>query len=241
MKLSTRAWTSSEDVYNAIIQHPFNQELMKGKLSQDKFAYYIEQDSLYLQDFARCHGIIASKIPLEYVRTFLKYADYTFITEQEVVHQFFKKIFGFKETGLLMPATLSYTSYLLRCCVVEPVEVAVAAVLPCFWIYREVGLFIIKHSNTNNPYRRWIETYASEDFGKSVEEAINIFDNLALNASQNIKQKMLDAFYKSVCLEWHFWNDAYEMRAFDSMRFSYLTTASEKVHSHSLNNLSSKL
>ena len=60
MKLSTRAWTSSEDVYNAIIQHPFNQELMKGKLSQDNFAYYIEQDSLYLQDFARCHGIIAS-------------------------------------------------------------------------------------------------------------------------------------------------------------------------------------
>jgi hypothetical protein len=84
---------------------------------------------------------------------------------------------------------------------------------------------------SNNPYRRWIETYASEDFGKSVEEAINIFDDLALNASPHIKQKMLDAFYKSVCLEWHFWNDAYEMRAFDSMRFSYLTTASEKYTS----------
>lgn len=30
-----------------------------------------------------------------------------------------------------------------------------------------------------------------------------------------MKIKMLDAFYNSVCLEWHFWNDAYNKTVFD--------------------------
>ena len=220
MKLSTKAWQLSSDVFEAIIRHPFNQELMNGSLKQDKFAYYIEQDSRYLQDFARSLAIIASKAPLQYVRSFLRFADCAFTAEQEVVHQFFKRTFGFKETGLLTSATLSYTSYLLNICANEPVEIAVAAVLPCFWVYREVGLFIAQNSDPKNQYARWIETYASDEFGTAVEEAISIFDALGANATDATKQKMLDAFYKSTCLEWHFWNDAYYDGVFDRICMS---------------------
>ena len=217
MKLSTKAWEKSSNVYNAIINHPFNQELMHGTLARDKFAYYVEQDVLYLQDFSRCHAIIASKIPLEYMRSFLKYAEYTLIAEQEVVHQFFQKEFNFTETGLITPATLSYTSYMLRACLNEPVEVAFAALLPCFWVYREVGLFITKHTKNNNPYYRWIETYSSEGFCSTVDEAIDIFDALAANTTEAMRERMLDAFYKSACLEWHFWNDSYQRKIFDKL------------------------
>lgn len=217
MKLSDKAWNMSSKIIDAIKTHPFNQELMRGSLNAEKFSYYIEQDSVYLHDFARCHAIIASKAPLKYVRNFLRYSDYTFIAEQEVVHQFFRNIFNFKETGLITPATLSYTSYLLRICANEPIEVAVAAVLPCFWVYREIGLFIAKYSDNKNPYARWIETYTSDDFKTSVDEVISIFDDLGQNTTDIIRQKMLDAFYKSTCLEWHFWNDAYNKTVFDAL------------------------
>lgn len=215
MKLSTKAWALSSDVFQAIINHPFNSKLMDGSLGADKFAYYIEQDSLYLQDFARSLAIIASRAPIQYVRNFLRFADDVFVAEQEVVHQFFNHSFGFKATGLLTPATLSYTSFLLNICANEPVEVGVAAVLPCFWVYREVGLFIAKSSAPNNQYARWTQTYASDSFGAAVDKAINIFNTLGANASYSIRQKMLDAFYKSACLEWHFWNDAYNGAVFD--------------------------
>jgi thiaminase/transcriptional activator TenA len=218
MKLSTRAWNKSSSIYQAIINHPFNQELMQGILAKDKFACYIEQDILYLQDFARCHAIMASKVSLEYVRAFLKYSDYTFAAEQEVVHQFFKKAFGFKETGLVTSATLSYTSYMLRSCLNDSLEVGMATLLPCFWIYREVGNYIEKHADKSNPYYRWIETYASEGFSNTVDEAIGIFDMLADNTTENMRQRMLDAFYKSACLEWHFWNDAYKIQSFDDVK-----------------------
>ncbi len=217
MKLFKKASEISANIYQAIVAHPFNQELMSGVLSRDKFAYYIEQDSLYLQDFSRCHALIAAKIPLQYARIFLKYADYAFIAEQEVVHHFFRETFNFKETGLITPATLSYTSYLLKVCALEPVEIAVAAILPCFAVYREVGLLIAKNSDANNPYARWIETYSGEDFGVAVNQAIAIFDELAEAANEATRQKMLDAYYKSTCLEWHFWNDAYNLKRFDNL------------------------
>jgi thiaminase/transcriptional activator TenA len=216
MQLSEQAWARSSKVIEAIKNHPFNQELAKGTLSLDKFAYYIEQDILYLQDFGRCQAIIASKVPLKYVRCFLRYADDTCVVEQEVVHHFFKKMFNFQETGKLTPATLSYTSYILRNCATEPVEIAVAAVLPCFWVYSEVGLSIAKEADKNNPYFKWIETYSSDDFITMVKEIIGIFDALALQASDEIRSKMLEAFYKSTCLEWHFWNDAYNKTVFDA-------------------------
>jgi len=218
MKLSDKAWEQASCVIDAIFTHAFNQELMKGSLAKDKFAYYIEQDSLYLKDFARSLAIIASKAPAEYVRLFLQYSSDTCVAEEEIVHQYFKSLYNFKETGLVSPAMLSYTSYLLRICTIETVEIGIAAILPCFWVYREVGLYIAKHSQANNPYARWIETYAGEAFGASVDQVIDIFDNLANKASEITKQKMLDAFYKSSCLEWHFWNDAYNKAAIDNVK-----------------------
>jgi thiaminase/transcriptional activator TenA len=216
MKLSLKAWKISKEIYDAIIIHPFNQELMKGTLSKDRFSYYIEQDSIYLHDFARCHAIIASKAPFENIRQFLKYSEGTFVVEQEIVHQFFHQAFNFKKTNKLTLATLGYTSYLIKICSQEPIEVAIAAILPCFWVYKEVGLYITKHCNTdNNPYQRWIETYASKEFSDSVDEVINIFDELSLKTTEQIREKMLNAFYKSTCLEWHFWNDAYQMSSFE--------------------------
>ena len=82
-KLSEKAWSLSKSVIQAIKNHPFNQELMKGTLARDKFAYYIEQDTLYLQDFARCHALLASKASLEDMKSFLTYSNQSLIVEQE--------------------------------------------------------------------------------------------------------------------------------------------------------------
>ncbi|NRA74258.1 MAG: thiaminase II [Rickettsiales bacterium] len=227
--LSKKAWNKTASVITAIKNHPFNQELMSGKLAKNKFAYYIEQDAIYLKEFARCHTIIASRISIKHSHKFIKFAEDTFKAEQELVHQYFRKIFKFKETGLLTPATLSYTSYLLRMCSIEPVEIAVAAILPCFWLYREVGLSIAINSHVNNPYNRWIETYSSDEFSQSVDQAIEIFNYLGKNTTQKIQQKMIEAFYKSSVLEWHFWNDAYYKNIFDNLDHNTIQCDEVKV------------
>ena len=221
MKLSEIAWAKASPIYQEILEHPFNRGLRDGTLSQEIFNYYIEQDSSYLKDFARALAMLAARCQsLSLIETFLKFSQEALVAEQTLVHQFFREKGGYKETNQITRANLAYTSYLLQLSALEPVEVGVAAVLPCFWIYREVGLSITNNSVANNPYERWISTYSGEEFSRSVDDAIHIFDSLAEEASEAIRQRMCDAFYKSSVLEWHFWEDAYHMKAFDDLTSS---------------------
>ncbi len=217
MKFSQEVWKNTSKIIESIKQHPFNQELMSGKLESDKFAYYIQQDVLYLNDFARCLALLASKAPLEYVRTFIQYAEGVFVVEQDIVHHFFIKDAHLDLSDKLSLATLSYTTFLFKHCTHEPFEVGVAAMLPCFWIYHEVGLYITQHTVKDNRYARWIETYSGDDFKKTVDEMIALFDLLAEKASNETKEKMQKTFYTGACLEWHFWNDAYHQKVFDNV------------------------
>jgi len=221
MKLSQQAWSLSTNIIEAIKAHPFNKELMHGTLPLDTFAYYIEQDTLYLQDFTRCHAIIASKISHEYIRCFLSYADSTATAEQDTIHHYFSQALNFKKIGSLTPATLSYTSHILQLCATQSAEIGVAAILPCLWVYSEIGSYMEKYSKPDNPYARWIEVYSSDSFKVTVNEVITIFDDLAAKTTAAVQQQMLDAFYKSTCWEWHFWNDAYNKTAFDAIALPF--------------------
>ncbi len=214
MKLSEQAWQKSVSVINAATSHPFNQEMARGTLAHNRFSYYIEQDSLWLHDFGRCNSIIAAKIKSEYAPIFLQHANNCFAAGKGI----FAKNPGVIKTGLIAPTTISFTSYLVSICATEPVELAVAALLPCFWAYREVGLSISKNSVNNNTYTNWIKNYSSESFSGSVDVVIKIFDELGENTTNEIREKMLDVFYKSTCLEWHFWNDAYNLAIFDDIK-----------------------
>lgn len=57
---------------------------------------------------------------------------------------------------------MAYTQYLIATTATAPLEEALAAVLPCFWIYREVGHHVAKHCMQANPYMRWIKTNVNE-------------------------------------------------------------------------------
>ncbi|AIL66040.1 Thiaminase-2 [Rickettsiales bacterium Ac37b] len=221
MNHSDRAWNFSSKIIDLIKSHPFNQELMRGVLPKDKFSYYIQQDAIYLKEYSRSLAILASKMPAEYISHFLRYASNAFIVEQTIIHKFFQEnlnLYKPYNAQELSPATFSYTNYLLQVCSIQPVEVGIAAILPCFWIYYEVGSYVAKNSSKKNRYKRWIDNYSGEDFLESVNEVIEIYNIMADKASSDIQQKMLNAFYNSSCLEWHFWNDSYNHSKFDDIR-----------------------
>jgi thiaminase/transcriptional activator TenA len=110
------------------------------------------------------------------------------------------------------PACFMYTNYLLKTVALASVEEAVASLLPCFWVYQEVGKNIAATQQPNNPYQDWIELYAGEQFSISVNKAIHIANDLGNNASNHIKEKMIAAFIRSTELEWLFWDHAYHQK-----------------------------
>ncbi len=216
MNLSEKAWNKTADFYQTIISHPFNRGLMNGTLDHKIFRFYIEQDQLFLKAFARSLALIAARSENpDHIAQFLKFAGNTIAAEQTIIARYIGK--EVKDRSTISLACLSLNSYLLQASSLEPVEVAVASVLPCFWLYLKVGQEVYKQANSNSPYFEWIKNYASEQFALDVETVITIFDELAENASQPVRDKMLEAFYQSSVLEYHFWNDAYELRVYDAI------------------------
>ena|SRR3990167_7630010 len=213
LPLSQHAWRESAQIIQAIKTHPFNQKLKEGTLERDKFAYYIEQDVHYLKIYSQVNAIIAARIAPKYANTFLKSAHYSANEEQTIVHEFFNYKLNLAKTGLIAPATLRYNQHLLTIARQEPVAVAVAAILPCQWIYFDLGTSLARHTKPGNPYAPWFNTYSSNASKAAVEQLIRIFDELASTQTDEIKQRMIKVFKESSQLELDFWDDAYQKKS----------------------------
>ena len=217
LEFSQIAWGKIQGIYQSIIQHPFNQEMILGTLDKKKFNYYIAQDYIFLQALAKSLSIIAGRLNKDKDSImFMRLAKGTMAASREIVLPFLKEEQHYNGLSI---GCLAYTNYLLQICTIQPTELAVAAIVPCYWIYHEVGKYIIKRTGSNNNFNKWIDTYSREEFNQNLVEIVSAFDTLALKATKEMQQKMYDEFYKSSVLEWHFWNDAYNMRNYDNLNF----------------------
>ena len=215
IKLSEIAWRESIDVFNKIVNHPFNQEMMNGTLSKDKFSYYMEQDQTYVIDEAKFEYIIANNVAPEYKNNFQQYALASLSYKNEI--DLFFETNNITKTGKIAPATLDYTSYALRTTVDEPVEASIACLFVCFKYYLELGKYFASHPVPNNPYQNFIDSYSSEQYSETVDELENIFNDLADQTSVIIKNKMVSSFNICAIYEWHFYNDSYAIRSIEEI------------------------
>ncbi|WP_185289302.1 thiaminase II [Chryseobacterium lactis] len=216
MKWSQHTWQTIKELYESILKMPFIKELSEGSLPQEKFRFYMAQDSLYLEHFGRTLSLIAAKITdLQDVLAFMRFAENAIVVEN-ALHESYFKDFGLNDKGILQPACHHYIHFLRSTAALESVEIAVAAVLPCFWIYREVGDYIYRTQNTvDNPYEKWIDTYAGEEFAAAVDQAISICDKIAENSTAATRQKMTEAFIMASRMEYHFWKAAYKLKKWE--------------------------
>ena len=212
MKWSDTAWHEALPIYNAITAMPFIKELLGGSLDVEKFKYYLQQDAHYLEYFARALAVIGAKAPdTETMLTFVRFAEGAIIVERALHDSYFKE-YNVGERAALSPACHHYVHYLQSTAYSAGVAVAMAAVLPCFWIYKKVGDHILEHQvQGNNPYQGWIDTYAGEEFGQLVNKAIALCNDAAANSTPAQQQKMTEAFVTASRLEYAFWDSAYRL------------------------------
>jgi thiaminase/transcriptional activator TenA len=131
------------------------------------------------------------------------------IVVERALHGSFFEQFGithkaFAQTAL-SPTCDHYVSNLLATAYAEPYEVVLGALLPCFWIYAEVGRDIHARATTPNPYQAWIDTYAGEEFHRAVRAVIEATDEVSQAASPALRERMHEAFTRATQLEWAFW------------------------------------
>ena len=76
----------------------------------------------------------------------------------------------------MSPTTQAYNSYLLATTYGGGFVDGLAAVLPCYWIYAEVGAELLARGSTDPRYQRWIDSYGGEDFAATVTEVLTLAD-----------------------------------------------------------------
>lgn len=210
MPWSEQAWQAAAPIYHNILQHPFIRELMAGSLDKDCFRFYITQDALYLGAFSRALALIAARAAdTETSLQFIRFAEGAIVVEQALHASFFRDL-AIPSAGAPAPACHHYTNYLMTLAALAPIANAMAAVLPCFWIYKKVGDHIYQHQNkATNPYQNWIDTYAGEAFGVLVAKAISHCDAVAAQCTPEQEVHMTECFVQASRFEWMFWDSAY--------------------------------
>lgn len=215
-KFSAQLKRRAEKIWRAIETHPFLRELHAGNLPMDRFTYFILQDYVYLLDFAQvlCQG--GAKSPdLETLELFCRHALGAVEVERSF-HASFGKTLGLSRKQLDAvakgPTTRAYIDHLQSVAQSATLGEIVAAVLPCYWIYGEVGRRLYRNRPSKpKVYRQWIETYASDEFWKPVREQIQLMDKLGAAASGGQKKRMAEHFILSSRYEFMFWEQAYRL------------------------------
>jgi thiaminase/transcriptional activator TenA len=210
-------WAAAEGTYHNILTHPFLTGLTDGSLDRSAFRFYVLEDALYLTEFARALSIIASRAPKdEWIVAFNRDAIGSLEAERELHESYFRD-FGLTESELASrppaPTTLAYTSYLLATAYGRPFAEGLAAVLPCYWIYAEVGRALVEKGSPNPLYQRWIDTYGSEAYADAVETVLSIVDEIAASEDAATRRHMLAHYTTTSRYEWMFWDMGYRQEA----------------------------
>jgi thiaminase/transcriptional activator TenA len=198
------------DVRRAILAHPFLSGLADGTLPIDRFQLYIQQDSLYLKDFARVLARIGTRLPEPgAVEIFCRHAS-TAVAVEQALHGSFQSAWetpaAFSEPT---PTTVLYTSWLLRMVNEADPVLALAAVLPCYAIYLEVGQHLENASPGTDIYQSWIDLYGGEEFAEAVREVTALLDRLCVDATNDIRAQVESVILQGTRLEYLFWDAAW--------------------------------
>ncbi|MDX2164120.1 MAG: TenA family protein [Gammaproteobacteria bacterium] len=186
-----------------VLSHSFNTELFDGTLHSDNFRFFLANDAIYLRGYARLLNIIANRLDQpEHKSIFSKFSSETIETEL-LIH----RTFEVEKLSTPCGSITEYLAHLDEHVNHSPISVGIASVLPCFWLYRELGKHAaIAQTNETHPYKLWVETYASPEFYEATELAIKTFDEIA---DIKYEQQTINTFLTSVEHEIAFWEESY--------------------------------
>jgi len=214
---SGELWDGITDIYDAILAHPFLAGLTDGSLSQDAFSFYVVQDALYLRRYAQALAVIASKAPnTAQTEMFARHAAGIVAVEMSLHDTLLADLDidpASVDAAEEAPTTLAYNSYLLAAVRGGSYADGVGTVLPCYWIYGEVGKHLLRKGSPNPRYQRWIDTYGGDEFDAEVADVIAVTDKLGPGLSPSERELVRRHFRATSRYEWMFWDMGYRREA----------------------------
>ena len=210
MSWSREVWKKSARIYDSILGLEFLKELSEGTLSNDAFGRYIAQDEIYLKNYYKQMYMLADLMEEEQDRNlFLSFAQ-SGMEGEKALHDMLIDKYGIDTDVKPSKVTSDYNAHIREGIATGNPCVALASVLPCMWIYNQVGLHILNHSKLEgNPYKEWILEYGQEEFTIGVNKVLKMIDGWTAKADKETRE-MMDYYYlKAALYEYAFWDYGY--------------------------------
>lgn len=202
-------WDASADVDNNIMKMPFIEALGNGTLDSDLFAFYISQDSEYLKRYSRALAAVGAKTPDNEARVHWATGAAMCIEAESQLHRDWLRSRNISIDAPCSPVTLAYVNHLLASTMAEDYVIGAASILPCYWLYEEVGQILVKNNTPENPYHDWISMYSSHDFESGVRMAVKFVERAFEEAGPQARILAAQAYMTSCIYEYEFFNQAH--------------------------------
>ncbi len=221
-KLSERLREHVLPLWQRQREHPFVVALGKGLLPRANFEFYICQDALFLDELTKTFAYaVAKTADHDEMEQFGKYVLNTLLVEAEL-HRRYGERFGLTPGEMLAtpmaPTNYAYTRHLLYIAATGTLPQLLTAILPCAWIYAEVGRHLVGNTPpaSDHPYLDWLATYASPDF-----DAVGVWIRERLDArvailSPEEEARLHEIFLISTRYELLFWEMAWRLEEWPS-------------------------
>lgn len=188
-------WQRAATLRRDTLTHPFVRALGDGTLPQESFGWYIAQDALYLDAYADSLAAAARLATDPDEREFWQHCSTSAMETERVLHAQWLPTGG--DAARPGRATIAYLGHLQDAEATGDYAVLTAAVLPCFWVYAEVGEHLAGLNRPGHPYAEWLGTYADEAFAEATRTAIAITERAAQASGQSARAAAEDAFLRS--------------------------------------------
>lgn len=211
MQLTARLWQKISPYFHTIMSHPFIVELANGTLRQERFEFYIKQDVIYLMGLTKVFSLVAHRAVESRIKEqFVRYAS----DAEATAYALEKNFLGGEIIAPSISATSAcaeYSQHLLQTVTSASFEESVAALLPCFWIYREVAQKLAKMAGAENRYLPWIALNAQPDYTAMADEVITLANEIVREGTQKKIRLMEVTCATSAHFEVRFWDEAYQL------------------------------
>lgn len=205
--VATEWWRGIAAIRTGIAELPFIRALADGTLERAPFLFYLAQDALYLREYARVLAEAARLAPTSDEQAF--WADSargSIVGELELHASWLTPSHGVSAATFAAepaPATTAYLDHLRSVGFGGDYAEIIAAVLPCFWLYTDLGRrlhageFGEYARDAGHPYASWLATYADPAFEEATRTAIAYVADAAAQADPGTRARMRRAFEAS--------------------------------------------
>ncbi len=215
--LSLRWQQAMRPALDAVLIHPFLTGLSAGTLDPHVFAHFVLQDSHYLRDYAQALLVLGGRAPTAADGAMLARHASGAVEAELSLHAGLLDALGVApgttDATPVAPTTRAYTSYLLATVYRGDFVDGLAAVLPCYWIYAQVGRVLAERGSPDPVYQRWVDSYADPAFNAVVTEVLALVDRTGGGISPTQERSGRAHLLTTSRYEWMFWEAAYRQEA----------------------------